>query len=220
MLNYWKLKHQLFGQDKAYKKLSLSDLNDKDLATPRNRGVWVLPKPDRAGRRIILTRKPKWAYEHRDNFLRWVWYIADKEASPDPASQLNGLLVIGFDDGPFSFQQFDRKLESKVMHMGLECMPVRWIAVHVFYDSKVHEMLIPFIRFMFGKKLRARFLIYPGSKRHNRLERMEQVGMPREMLPTVMGGEDDFDIAAWVEEELEREKKEMKEEKQEAPAST
>ena len=216
MLNYWRLKHELFGQEKAYKQLLLSDLDDKDLATPRNRGLWLLPQRDKAGRAIIFTRKPLWSYAHRNNLLRWVWYIADELAVSDPSTQLNGILVIGFDDGPFSFQQFDRKLESKLMNMGLECMPVRWIAVHVFYDSKVHEMLIPFVRFMFGKKLRARFLIYPGSKRRNRLERLEEVGMPKEILPTVMGGDDDFDIAAWVEEQLNQ--KDQK--KEQAPSTT
>ena len=96
------------------------------------------------------------------------------------------------------------------MQMGLDCLPIRWVAVHVFYDSKVHEMLIPFVRFMLGKNLRARFLIYPGSKRKNRLERLKEVGMPKEMLPTIMGGDDEFDIAAWIEEQLEREKGEKR----------
>ena len=210
MLSYWKMKHELFGREKAYKKLLLSDLDDQDLATPRNRGVWVLPKRDRAGRAIVLSRKPNWVYEKRDNLWRWVWFIADDLAASDPAAQLKGVLAISFDDGPFSFNKFDRKLESKLMQMGLDCLPIRWVAVHVFYDSKVHEMLIPFVRFMLGKNLRARFLIYPGSKRKNRLERLKEVGMPKEMLPTIMGGDDEFDIAAWIEEQLEREKGEKR----------
>lgn len=211
MLNYWQLKHELFGTEKAYKKLLLSDLDDRDLATPRNRGLWVSPHRDRAGRAIIFTRRPKWSYEHRNNVLRWVWYFADELAASDPATQLKGVLVVGFDDGPFNLWQYDRKLESKLIKMGLGCIPVRWIALHLFYDSKVHEMLMPFLRFMLGKKLRARFITYPGSKRHTRLDRLEQVGMPKEILPTAMGGDDTFDVALWIEDQLEREKEDQQE---------
>eukprot|EP00541_Cyclophora_tenuis_P017470 CAMPEP_0116564582 /NCGR_PEP_ID=MMETSP0397-20121206/13383_1 /TAXON_ID=216820 /ORGANISM="Cyclophora tenuis, Strain ECT3854" /LENGTH=314 /DNA_ID=CAMNT_0004091181 /DNA_START=84 /DNA_END=1028 /DNA_ORIENTATION=- len=198
-LKYWKFKEEIFGKDRAYRKLVLKDYTEDDLATARNHGLWLLPKPDQSGRAILFTAKPKWSYKHRHNLVRWVWYLAEA-ALEDESTQLNGILVIGFDDGPFSFSQFDRKLESKIMHLGVECMPVRWIAVHHFFDSKVHEMIVPFILFMVGKTLRSRFIIYPGSKRHTRLDKLEQVGMPRDILPKVMGGDDEFDVCEWMEE--------------------
>ena len=204
MIKYWKFKQEVFGVDRAYQKIRLSDLGEGDLSMPRKQAFYVLPGRDNAGRAIIFSRKPEWDYQNRKDVMRWVWYSVERAVTEDESLQHAGFLVMGFNDGPFTFKQFDRKLEKKLWYMG-ECLPIRWTAVHLLFDSKVHEILVPFLRFMMGEKLRARFLIYPGYERHNRLDRLHKVGMSRKVLPTCMGGEDDFDLPAWIEQEKERE---------------
>eukprot|EP00541_Cyclophora_tenuis_P019630 CAMPEP_0116543632 /NCGR_PEP_ID=MMETSP0397-20121206/1673_1 /TAXON_ID=216820 /ORGANISM="Cyclophora tenuis, Strain ECT3854" /LENGTH=205 /DNA_ID=CAMNT_0004067761 /DNA_START=178 /DNA_END=795 /DNA_ORIENTATION=+ len=198
-LQYWELKEEVFGEQLAYRRVTLQDLDDDDLATARNYGLWVLPKLDKAGRAVVYSRKPLWLYKHRNNFLRWMWFILEEEALAKPTVQRNGVVLLAYDDGPFTLQQFDRKLESRFFHMMGDCLPLRWSAIHHFYDSKVHDYVTPFLLFMMGPKMRARYRTYPGNKRHTRLPLLEEKGISKGILPEIMGGKDNFDIVRWIE---------------------
>lgn len=207
-LKYWALKDEVFGPDRAYHKaMTLDDFDDNDMMTARSQGFWVGQHRDHAGRAIAFSRKPHWKYKHRNNLLRWIWYVLE-QALKDPKVQRNGMVLMAIDDGPFTLQQFDRKLESRFYHLLGECLPLRWTAIHHFYDSKVHSYVNPFILFMMGPKMRARYRVYHGAKRHTRLAALEELGLTKEILPPVLGGKDD--TLNWIEEERRQNDKDRK----------
>uniref|UniRef100_A0A7S1CZC4 CRAL-TRIO domain-containing protein n=1 Tax=Cyclophora tenuis TaxID=216820 RepID=A0A7S1CZC4_CYCTE len=186
--------------------MELKDLKEEDLATARNHGLFVLPTRDSGGRAVIFSRKPLWSFQHRNNLLRWIWYLAEELLDSDPSVQFKGVVVLSYDDGPYSLEQFDRKLESRLFHFGIECFPVRWVSLHHFFDSKVHEYVLPFLLFMMGPKMRARYRFYPGGlKRHHRLTALDALGLSKDLLPIVMGGKEEFDVMDWIKDQKRKE---------------
>jgi hypothetical protein len=198
ILLYWKEKVKLFGEDKSYHKLSLQDLNEDDLAAG-NFSIWVLPDFDKAGRGIILSMKPRWKYQNWKNMARWMWYVLEA-GTENLQIQKNGYIGLEFSDGPFSLAQFDRKLDNNLYKIAVRYLPIRLVALHHCYDSKVYDLVLPFARAMMGKELRARWRIHPGFEKEIRFEKLEEMGIPRDSLPTCIGGTKEFDIYKWIEE--------------------
>lgn len=199
LCNFWAEKEALFGVEKTYRKLTIDDLTEADLEPAFRDGWMMLPRLDHRGRAIVFSVKPKWSYRHRDNFRRWAWYVLEA-VTENESAQKNGLVCLSFDDGPFSIKKFDRKLEAKMYQLATECFPLRLVAVHHCFDSKVYEILIPFMLYMMGPTIRARYRTHPGKKRHLRLEAFEEMGMPPEILPESIGGKVALDINSWIEE--------------------
>ena len=53
-VNHWEHKVRLWGQEKAFRKLSVNDFDDNDQEALLGGGIRVLPLKDRNGRGIIM----------------------------------------------------------------------------------------------------------------------------------------------------------------------
>lgn len=53
---------------------------------------------------------------------------------------------------------------------------------------------------MLGQEARSRYRAYRGFRRHLRLGMFKECGLPKEVLPTIIGGKVDVDVNAWLEE--------------------
>ena len=70
MVAYWKAKLKAFGQDKTFKRTTLDDLTDDDLASLREGTYTVLPNRDKAGRAVFFAWTQKLVYKERNNVVR------------------------------------------------------------------------------------------------------------------------------------------------------
>jgi hypothetical protein len=63
MATYWDKKVELFGQDRAFRRLTLADFDEDDGEALRLGGTRLFPVRDEAGRALIYVDKSR--YEHR-----------------------------------------------------------------------------------------------------------------------------------------------------------
>ena len=63
-------KLELFGPEKLSKDITLSDLNEDDMACLLAGGVQPLPEKDRGGRTIFFSRHKNWTYKEAANMVR------------------------------------------------------------------------------------------------------------------------------------------------------
>lgn len=179
----------------------MSHFTDEQLATPLNEGCFALTDLDRGGRAILFSSKQRWRYDRSDRnaLLQWFWYLLESSLEQESV-QKNGFVALIYDDGPFSAQEFDRKIPARSSKMVRECLPIRCAAVHFMFDSKVFEYVLPIMMFMMGKRLRQRLRLYPGTRKGKRFQQLDEVGLAKELLPKIMGGESDFNVADWIED--------------------
>jgi hypothetical protein len=95
--------------------------------------------------------------------------------------QRHGIVLIAFSDGPMSTQKFDRKLDRRVLDLLHNSWPARFAALHHCFDSRVFEVIMPFVLFMLGPKMRAHYRMYPGTTKHTRLEDFEKCTTTKRM---------------------------------------
>jgi len=124
-------------------------------------------------------------------------------ALEDVGVQRSGVILLMYDDGPFGLEHYDRKLDKLCLELLTQSLPVRPIAVHHFYDSKMMDFVLPFVLFLMGREIRLRWNHY--TLRHYNddefLGKLKEFGILAAMLPTwVKGGTMEFDPEQWLEE--------------------
>jgi hypothetical protein len=69
MALYWKSKLKIFGEDKAFQKITLADVDDDDLASLRAGSYMALPTRDVAGRAVMFSSTQEFVYKERQNMV-------------------------------------------------------------------------------------------------------------------------------------------------------
>ena len=60
VVKYWEEKQKLFGPQKAFRRLTIHDLEPKDVETLREGGIRMLPGRDASGRGLLYIDRTKW----------------------------------------------------------------------------------------------------------------------------------------------------------------
>jgi hypothetical protein len=123
----------------------------------------------------------------------------------DPKVQHRGFVVVIFFNHGFAFDKYDRKLDKMMIDHSNKIWPVRFVGFHICFNSKMTEIVLPFALYMMGKELRARLKIHPGSRLGTRFEELAECGIPRDFLPSSMGGTLAFDFEEWLNQKLQGE---------------
>jgi hypothetical protein len=85
VVKYWEEKLKLFGPRKAFRRLTIHDLEPKDVETLREGGIRMLPGRDASGRGLLYIDRTKWNRD-RDSMVSspcivpWVCWVQPKEA--------------------------------------------------------------------------------------------------------------------------------------------
>jgi len=161
---YWKVKIDLFG-DEAFHILSGHDLSDDDMSSLQLGGLFVLPNKDEAGRAIIISDRSKWELRqsHRKSFARAYWFTIHHALS-DVETQKKGFVIIVGMSRTFSLYEFDRKVSNLIMSSTYHALPIRIVAVHNTLQSKIVQLIQPFIWWAMGKEARRKFSHHCGPK--------------------------------------------------------
>lgn len=70
MILYWKSKLKVFGEEKTFRKITLADLDDDDLASLHAGSYMALPDRDTAGRAVMFASTQEFVYKERHNMVR------------------------------------------------------------------------------------------------------------------------------------------------------
>jgi hypothetical protein len=107
--------------------------------------------------------------------------------------------MILYDVGSFSISDhFNRKDMNLLLQTLLHALPLRIVGAHISYTSKVYGIVLPYILFCLGKRIRARLCFHTHPE--TLLTEHLQYGLTTEALPTTMGGAFNFNSTIWKEE--------------------
>lgn len=199
---YWKLKIELFG-DEAFHILSGHDLSDDDMSSLQLGGLFVLPNKDEAGRAIIISDRSKWELRqsHRKSFARAYWFTMHYALS-DVETQKKGFVIIVGMSRTFSLYEFDRKVSNLIMSSTYHALPIRIVAVHNTLQSKIVQLIQPFIWWAMGKEARRKFSHHCGPKNVIIGRLASEFGIDADSIPHEFGGTFDFNYEVWLREVL------------------
>jgi len=191
LVEYWKWRLTIFGPEKAFLPMTLQD------ALRDDREVLDDDDHDRA---IIYFEKGRInpTVASRNSLLRVVWYVHHVVLGKDTA-QKNGIVHVLNMKG-YTLKHFDRIGEKYTRVSVLDCLPIRWCALHfpspsVEKDTVVYELLVPVWKHIVGKKMRTRIALYDEASD------LERFGINPESLPESMGGKRSHqEYGAWLEE--------------------
>jgi len=202
MEKYWEARLRLFGDQIAFESrpIRATDLSEDDLASLHSRGIQLLPRKDKAGRALMIVTRSKFSFQSREDISRLLWYLFHV-ALEDEDVQKNGVVILGYSEGSIDIRDYDRKLNKVNFELVSRILPVRVVALHHFFDSKIMELILPLLLFLMGGELRLRYEQHSIARwdADRFLENLEKFGITAEMLPIWMkGGTIDFDSEQWL----------------------
>lgn len=126
-------------------------------------------------------------------------------ALEDPMIRKNGLIyVAGHPRRPSSILEQDRKLDSLSLRLVRTAIPIRIVAVHHFFTSKLLDFVVPVMLVLFGPMLRHRYVPHMGCQEDQFLKELQDYGIGTDVLPYDMGGSHDYDYTKWLEDRQSR----------------
>jgi hypothetical protein len=103
----------MFGAEKAYKRLTIDDLEGEELAVMESGGVVPLQARDKSGRGILLMDRTKWITDNRNSMARVAFYVTHSLLE-DVGVQRRGIVILATYPSFFSVGDHDRKTHNKV----------------------------------------------------------------------------------------------------------
>mmetsp|Transcript_16402 Transcript_16402/g.23141 ORF Transcript_16402/g.23141 Transcript_16402/m.23141 type:complete len:316 (+) Transcript_16402:373-1320(+) len=205
VIKYWSRKVELFGTNRAFRKLTIHDLDEEDQVGLRLGGLRALPDRDASGRGILLSIRENWdnRRSHRNSMLRIVWYMLHVLVE-DPEVQKKGIVALGVNNVPaYEITSIvDYKIFRVIWRDCNEVLPIRRRCAHMYWKSDIVFGLLKEIvlHFLGTKEMRARSCLYQG-KIEDYFDALQAYGITSEMVPIAAGGTSDFDYEAWLDEQ-------------------
>jgi hypothetical protein len=124
-----------------------------------------------------------------------------------------GMVVISYQVGPFSAENFDRSVFKNTMDIG-KVLPIKLAGYHFCFDDIRFRMVWGLASVFIGKEARLRARDHEGTHLECRYSLLSY-GIPVDSMPiTIDGVEDHSNILLWIEE------RRNKEQNPDAPSST
>mmetsp|Transcript_13636 Transcript_13636/g.20606 ORF Transcript_13636/g.20606 Transcript_13636/m.20606 type:complete len:211 (-) Transcript_13636:157-789(-) len=199
LLNYWNKRIELFGLERAFLAIVLRD-EDK---VPYERGgmQFLAGATDTTGRAVFYadpSKQDRTKYTHEE-VLRALWYLvhvalADPRA---PNVQTKGVILVSTTKRS-NPTQFDPVLLKKCSVSVRGCLPLRISAMFVCHPPAFFRLVYPIIKVFLGP-LQKRVFMQSGSD-EKIVAALSNNGIPKESVPTHLGGDFHFDHMKWWEE--------------------
>jgi hypothetical protein len=201
---HFEKKLELFGEEKLGKKISISDLDHDDLETLHSGGFQPLTKMDAGGRVIIFERFQNLRYKNAVNLFRIVWYVS--MAAIEEQQSHRGLVVVSFQNGPFSPDLFDRVVYKQTINL-IRLLPVKLVGYHFCFDDIRFRMVWGLATIYIGKEARLRARDHEGTPYECRYGLLSY-GIPVDELPiSVEGVDDNSTLLKWIEDRKKKEER-------------
>jgi len=197
---YWNKRIELFGE-KAFMPLTIDgSMSDEDIVALSTGFASVLPGKDETGRALVwvdasFLDTTKYS---RESMIRALMYI-EEAVLEDESVQRKGVIFINYNGNNPKFSQFDRRMISMWASSTKGCMPIRVSAIYILQIPTLFVVLLNLLKYLLGIRLAKRLLVIPGTNEQN-LRCLVKRGIPKESLPTEIGGDFMLKQEAWVNE--------------------
>ena len=197
LVKYWDKRIELFGETKAFMRLTLDEALADDSVALSLGHIIPTGQNDTCGRAIIFmdySREGKAEYSTL-SLVRACWY-AIHLALEDEETQKKGVVIIV--KCVDSLLQWDVKA-SKMLASHLQgAFPVRLACIHYPNPPSFIKIILKISRLILGKKLRNRMREHHGSQEEV-LDSMSTYGIPKSAIRDVWGGEFSLNDQEWLE---------------------
>jgi len=199
LVKYWSKRLDLFGEDRAFKPLTLSSIyaNEDEVALKRG-FLNLLPDTDESGRGLLFADPSKLdptKYE-REMMVRVLWYILHA-ALENESTQQKGIIIMAHPRHA-KFSNLDRTLMKMNVDSLRGCLPVRLSVFYIVHPPSFFKLIFPFIKLIVGSRLKQRIKLCSGTD-ENVLNNFKEFGISEESLPTDIGGKYQLDLIQWIE---------------------
>mmetsp|Transcript_21270 Transcript_21270/g.32723 ORF Transcript_21270/g.32723 Transcript_21270/m.32723 type:complete len:312 (+) Transcript_21270:134-1069(+) len=200
IIYYWSRKVDLFGLDRAFRKLSLQDLEEEDQIGLLNGGIRALPERDEAGRGLLFSYRTLWdnrgGTSHK-SMSRVLWYMCHALVE-DVEVQRHGIILLAVNLMDSATTQ-DAKLNRICWRDAQHALPVLLQGSHQLVHNQVMSRLLETTLYAAGSRIQNRFILHK-VKCLEMAGELEEYGISATDVPPELGGTLDFDYASWVEE--------------------
>lgn len=198
IVKHFEKKLELFGLEKIGKRIDIGDLDHDDLETLRCGGFQPLGSRDRGGRVCIFERLKNVRFKSSCNLFRVIWFVS-MAVIEDCDEATNGLVLVSFQNGPFSPDLFDRVVYKQMINIMKRLLPLKLAGYHFCFDDIRFRMVWGLATIYIGKDARLRARDHEGTLLECRYGLMSY-GLPVDELPiTVDGDDDNTSFLEWIE---------------------
>ncbi|CAB9518712.1 tocopherol transfer protein-like [Seminavis robusta] len=197
---YWEKRVEVFGPEKAFQPLTLDKALCDDGFALSHDFPMLSPVKHPSGRNILFadpSTQNIGAYTTQ-SMIRAVWYMFHA-ALEDEETQKKGLVFVG-DCRYIRLSLFDKEFARVTALSVAGCLPVRLSGIHGYYPPKVFFIILPFLKFFLGERLRERIRLHGGENMEKVRAGMAKYGLVERVLPTNVGGEVELSHESWLQE--------------------
>lgn len=199
LTKYWAKRLELFGPEKAFLPLTHESLSEGTKAAIERGFVTVLPGvKDPDGRGVVLvdpSRIDSSKFERVD-MVRGFWYsihaILEEEST-----QKRGMIALVCPRNA-KLSKFDSKLDQMIMESIKGCLPLRMSCIAICHPPSFFRIIWPIVSVIMGARLRKRVKVFMG-KDEDVVGKVESIGLTRDQIPELIGGNFKVDRKAWLE---------------------
>eukprot|EP00934_Nitzschia_sp_Nitz4_P008377 Nitzschia sp. Nitz4//scaffold12_size214221//47638//48898//NITZ4_001487-RA/size214221-snap-gene-0.112-mRNA-1//-1//CDS//3329534981//8367//frame0 len=173
----------LFGVQKVGDTIRLSDLSPEDMESLESGGLQILPKTDRAGRLVVVSRYREFKYQHKENLLRALWYMIMSVYDMPSLSRVS-MVFLGYEVGEYVPVESDLVLQ---IIRTIKNLPMKFVASHSCYSDSPLETVLDLLVHMLRPFARLRLRLHHGSHQEC-MYRLMTIGIPISYLPITMDG--------------------------------
>jgi len=201
LVKYWRKRLNLFGEDKAFKALTIKNCfpDEIERAALSNHFLQVVPIQENTGRGVLLftpAARPE-TKTSIDIALRVVWYKIHAVLESETAQQKGIISFVDIEN--YGAADLDKKWARNTMEAVRGVLPIRISAFKLYHTPSIIKLFWPFIYMCIGPILRKRVFIISGENEEI-VQKMQIDGMSVEEIPSQLGGSLQLDQNTWVEE--------------------
>mmetsp|Transcript_5051 Transcript_5051/g.14498 ORF Transcript_5051/g.14498 Transcript_5051/m.14498 type:complete len:207 (+) Transcript_5051:107-727(+) len=200
MARYWKRRVFIFGEDKAFLPLTISEaLKDDEIGLEMGFFRVIPNVKDPSGRAVMFgdPSRLKNPSNNRMTIQRAIWYVMHA-ALEEESVQQKGVVMLLYPHNA-KLAQVDRKLMKMNSESMKGCIPVRLSAFHVCNPPKFFSIVFPLLKLFLGDRLRKRIRVHSGDK-EKVIDHLAHFGLTKDCIPSDLGGNIVLDNLGWLKE--------------------
>ena len=198
LARYWQFRLDAFGEDRCFQPLTLAGAMIDEVVPMMNHRIFnVLPVTDTAGRAIVFVdiTKRDYAIYNEKQEIRVYLYILETIVQ-DRRLCRRGITFLS--TGKHSEKKHFSRRFAQLRREAENCSPIHVRAVHLCHPSTIMNYVIyPMMKYFMPQDFRLRFRLHNGSEEEV-LRALEGYCLPRDRVPTELGGDIILDMNQWV----------------------
>ena len=189
MVAYWTQRSKVFGWEDYTLPLTSAGAIKKHVQSIKSGWLTLMPQKDNHGRAILFSdpilRRNSQSSVTSDDLVRLWWYLLHI-AMEDDVARKNGFIIIS-NARNTSLNNFDPRVTAAICTSGDRIFPIRWRQTHCCHSNPVFPLVAGMVKAVLSRNQRDTFILHNGQP-DAVLQSLSANGIPKECLPTELGG--------------------------------